>query len=106
MRKLFITCNDEGALYLEAKLNLNMVELLTPPKLEFINKLLPSDPNKMHSHREAFPQVLVQVNIFNCARIAIGTCSLHTILHAICRGPKEEVAFPYLSSASFFFTIE
>ena len=58
----------------------------------------------MHSHREAWPQVLVQVNIFNCARIAIGTCSLHTILHAICRGPKEEVAFPDLRSASFYFS--
>ncbi|KAG4397766.1 hypothetical protein GLYMA_10G209900v4 [Glycine max] len=111
----FITCNDEGALYLEAKVNLNMVEFLTPPKLEFLNKLLPREPNKMHSHRETLPQVLLQVNIFNCGGIAIGTCNLHTLLDgcsgslfqttwaAICRGSKEEVPSPDLSSASSFF---
>ncbi|KAG4933734.1 hypothetical protein JHK87_047736 [Glycine soja] len=94
MTRLFITCSDDGALYLETKLNLNMVEFLTPPKLEFLNKFLPCKPNKMHSHRETLPQVLVQVNIFNYARIAIGICNLHTLLHAICRGSREEVAFP------------
>ena len=57
----------------------------------------------MHSYRETLPQVLVQVNIFNYARIAIGICNLHTLLHAICRGSREEVAFPDLSSASSFF---
>ncbi|KAG5078061.1 hypothetical protein JHK82_056756 [Glycine max] len=99
----FITCNDEGALYLEAKVNLNLIEFLTPPKLEFLNKLFPCEPNKMHSHRETLPQVLVQVNIFNCGGIAIGTCNLHTLLDAIFRGSREEVAFPDLSSASSFF---
>ena len=111
----FITCNDEGALYLEAKVNLNLIEFLTPPKLEFLNKLFPCEPNKMHSHRETLPQVLLQVNIFNCGGIAIGTCNLHTLLDgcsgslfqttwaAICRGSKEEVPSPDLSSASSFF---
>ena len=58
----------------------------------------------MHSHREAWPQVLVQVNIFNCVGIAISTCSLHTLLHVICHDSREEVAFPDLSSASFYFS--
>jgi len=104
MTRLFITCNDEGALYLEAKLNLNMVEFLTPPKLKFLNKLLPCEPNKMHSYRETLPQVLVQVNIFNCGGRAIGTCSLHTLLQAICRDSREEVAFPDLTFASSYFS--
>jgi len=65
--------------------------------------LFPCEPNKMHSHRETLPQVLVQVNIFNCGGIAIGTCNLHTLLDAIFRGSREEVAFPDLSSASSFF---
>ncbi|RDX60711.1 Salutaridinol 7-O-acetyltransferase, partial [Mucuna pruriens] len=111
----FITCNDEGALYLEAKVNHNMVEFLTPPKLEFLNKLLPCEPNKMQSHRETLPQVLVQVNIFKCGGIAIGTCNLHTLLDgcsgslfqttwaAISRGSREEVPSPDFSSASCFF---
>ncbi|KAK7379743.1 hypothetical protein VNO78_34261 [Psophocarpus tetragonolobus] len=111
----FITCNDEGALYLEAKVNHNMVEFLRPPKLDFLNKLLPCEPNKMHSYREALPQVLVQVNIFNCGGIAIGTCNLHTLLDgcsgshfqttwaAICRGSREQVPPPDFSSGSSFF---
>ncbi|KAH1188543.1 Vinorine synthase [Glycine max] len=58
----------------------------------------------MHSHRDAWPQVLVQVNIFNCAGIAIGTCSLHTLLHAICHSSREEVAFHDLSYAFSYFS--
>lgn len=111
----FITCNDEGALFLEAKVNLNMVEFLTPPKLEFLNKLLPCEPNRMHSIGETLPQVLVQVNIFNCGGIAIGTCNLHTLFDgcsgslfqttwaAICRCSKEKLPCPDFSSASNFF---
>ncbi|KAK7343858.1 hypothetical protein VNO77_12938 [Canavalia gladiata] len=111
----FITCNDEGALYLEAKVNQDMVEFLTPPKLEFLNKLLPCEPNKMHSNKEVLPQVLVQVNIFNCGGIAIGTCNLHTLLDgcsgslfqttwaAISRGSKGEVPCPDFTTASSFF---
>ncbi|KAL2324816.1 hypothetical protein Fmac_023874 [Flemingia macrophylla] len=111
----FITCNDEGVVYLEAKVNHHMVEFLTPPRLEFLNKLLPCEPNKMHSNGETLPQVLVQVNIFNCGGIALGTCNLHTLLDgcsgslfqiswaAICRGNKEEVPSPDFTSASSFF---
>ncbi|XP_050890432.1 stemmadenine O-acetyltransferase [Lathyrus oleraceus] len=114
----FITCNDEGAIYLEAKVNQTMVEFLTPPKLQFLNKLLPCEPNKMHQNNgeEDLPQVLVQVNIFNCGGIAIGTCNLHTLLDgcsgslfqttwaAICRGrPSDELPRPDFSSASSFF---
>ncbi|XP_027364669.1 vinorine synthase-like [Abrus precatorius] len=111
----FITCNDEGALYLEAKVNHNMIEFLTPPKLEFLNKLLPCEPNKMHPNGEVLPQVLVQVNMFNCGGIAIGTCNLHTLLDgcsgslfqttwaSICRGSREETPSPDFTSASSFF---
>ncbi|XP_061347025.1 stemmadenine O-acetyltransferase-like [Gastrolobium bilobum] len=111
----FITCNDEGVLFLEAKVNLNMVEFLTPPKLEFLNKLLPCEPNKVHLNGEALPQVLVQVNIFSCGGIAIGTCNLHTLLDgcsgslfystwaAICSGSRQERPHPDFYSASSFF---
>ncbi|XP_004496315.1 limonoid 21-O-acetyltransferse-like [Cicer arietinum] len=111
----FITCNDEGAVFLEAKVNHTMVEFLTPPKLEYLNKLLPCEPNKMHSYDEDLPQVLVQVNIFNCGGIAIGTCNLHTLLDgcsgslfqttwtAICRGCNDDLPRPDLFSASSFF---
>ncbi|GAU15855.1 hypothetical protein TSUD_40760 [Trifolium subterraneum] len=115
----FITCNDEGAVYLEAKVNHTMVEFLNPPKLEFLNKLLPCEPNKMHRNGEDLPQVLVQVNMFNCGGIAIGTCNLHTLLDgcsgslfqttwaAICRGcSSEKLPRPdFFSASSCFPTI-
>ncbi|PNX71623.1 vinorine synthase-like protein, partial [Trifolium pratense] len=115
----FITCNDEGAVYLEAKVNHTMVEFLNPPKLEFLNKLLPCEPNKMHQNGEDLPQVLVQVNMFNCGGIAIGTCHLHTLLDgcsgslfqttwaAICRGcSSDELPHPdFFTASSCFPTI-
>ncbi|WJX20338.1 shikimate O-hydroxycinnamoyltransferase [Trifolium repens] len=115
----FITCNDEGVVYLEAKVNHTMIEFLNPPKLEFLNKLLPCEPNKMHQNGEDLPQVLVQVNMFNCGGIAIGTCNLHTLLDgcsgslfhitwaAICRGcSSEELPRPdFFSASSCFPTI-
>ncbi|GAU50831.1 hypothetical protein TSUD_410920 [Trifolium subterraneum] len=51
-----------------------MVEFLNPPKLEFLNKLLPCEHSEMHQTGEDLPQVLVQVNMFNCGGIAIERC--------------------------------
>ncbi|GAU26981.1 hypothetical protein TSUD_290310 [Trifolium subterraneum] len=96
-----------------------MVEFLNPPKLEFLNKLLPCEPNKMHRNGEDLPQVLVPVNMFNCGGIAIGTCNLHTLLDgcsgrlfqttwaAICRGcSSAKLPCPdFFSASSCFPTI-
>ncbi|XP_020219726.1 stemmadenine O-acetyltransferase [Cajanus cajan] len=110
-----IDCNDEGAIYMEASVNISMGEFLNPPKLEFLNQLLPCEPNKCHSYQEVLPQLLVQVNLFQCGGIAIGLCNLHILLDAyscsaflktwfaICKGSKEEISWPDFFSASSFF---
>lgn len=111
-----IYCNDEGAIYMEASVNINMEEFLNPPKLELLNKLLPCEPNKCHPYQEVLPQLLVQVNLFQCGGIAIGMCNLHILLDAyscsaflktwfaICKGSKEEISsWPDFISASSFF---
>ncbi|KAK7364615.1 hypothetical protein VNO80_13354 [Phaseolus coccineus] len=110
-----IDCNDEGAIYMEASVNTNMEVFLKPPKLELLNKLLPCEPNKCHPHQEVLPQLLVQVNIFQCGGIAIGLCNLHILLDAyscsaflktwfaICKGSKEEISWPDFFSASSSF---
>ncbi|KAI4351408.1 hypothetical protein L6164_005777 [Bauhinia variegata] len=110
-----IICNDEGSPFYEAKVNMSMAEFLKPPKLEFLNKLLPCEPNRIHKATEPLPQVLIQLNSFNCGGIAIGVCNLHTLLDgysgclfkatwaAICRGSRDEVSCPDLSTASSFF---
>ncbi|XP_013445716.2 stemmadenine O-acetyltransferase [Medicago truncatula] len=110
-----IDCNDEGAIYMEASINMEMKEFLSPPKLELINKLLPCEPNKTQPYNEVLPQLLVQVNLFKCGGIAIGLCNLHTILDAhscsiflktwssICNGSRDKICEPNLSIASSFF---
>jgi shikimate O-hydroxycinnamoyltransferase len=110
-----IDCNDEGAIYMEASINMEMKEFLSPPKLELINKLLPCEPNKTQPYNEVLPQILVQVNLFKCGGIAIGLCNLHTILDAyscsiflktwssICNGSRDKICEPNLSIASSFF---
>lgn len=112
-----IDCNDEGAIYIEALVNINMEEFLKPPKLELINKLFPCEPNKTHSYQQVLPQLQVQVNIFKCGGIAIGLCNLHTILDAcscssflrtwssICKGSslRDGMSCPDFCSASSLF---
>ncbi|XP_058746030.1 stemmadenine O-acetyltransferase-like [Vicia villosa] len=110
-----IDCNDEGAIYMEASINMEMEEFLSPPKLELINKLLPCEPNKTHPYNKILPQILVQVNIFKCGGIAIGLCNLHTILDAyscslflkkwssICNGSMDEVCELNFSNSSLIF---
>ncbi|KAK7315504.1 hypothetical protein VNO77_34054 [Canavalia gladiata] len=111
----FIDCNDEGAIYIEASVNISMEEFLKPPKLEFLNQLLPCEPNKVHPHEEVLPQLLIQVNLFQCGGIAIGLCNLHTLLDAyscstflktwstISKGSREEITWPDFFSAPSFF---
>ncbi|XP_027348094.1 vinorine synthase-like [Abrus precatorius] len=110
-----VDCNDEGVIYIEAIVNITMEEFLKPPKLELLNQLLPCEPNKCHPHEEVLPQLLVQVNLFQCGGIAIGLCNLHIFLDAyscstflktwstICKGLKEEISRPDFFSASTFF---
>ncbi|CAI8606808.1 unnamed protein product [Vicia faba] len=110
-----IDCNDEGAIYMEASINMEMEEFLSPPKLELINELLPCEPCKTHPYNEILPQILVQVNIFKCGGIAIGLCNLHTILDAyscslflktwtsICNGSMDEICEPSFSISSSIF---
>jgi len=110
-----IDCNDEGATYMEASINMEMKEFLSPPKLESIEKLLPCEPNKTQPYNKVLPPILVQANLFKCGGIAIGLCNLHTILDAyscsiflktwssICSGSRDKTCEPNFSIASSIF---
>ncbi|KAI4351409.1 hypothetical protein L6164_005778 [Bauhinia variegata] len=101
-------------IFIETTVNITMAEFLNPPKLQFLNKLLPCEPNKVQS-KAILPQLLAQVNIFNCGGIAIALCNLHTILDAcsinaflktwtaICREKRDEISWPDFSSPSSLF---
>ncbi|XP_060169261.1 acetyl-CoA-benzylalcohol acetyltransferase-like [Lycium barbarum] len=70
---LSIHCNDEGAEYVETKVNADLAEFLSQgPKSELLNDLLPTDMTSS-------PLLGVQVNIFNCGGLVMGINISHIL---------------------------
>ncbi|PON64741.1 Transferase [Parasponia andersonii] len=71
----FIDCNDEGIPYSEARVNCQLSHVLKNPILpKELNKFIPFESDDMSD------LVLgVQLNIFECGAIAIGSCISHKI---------------------------
>ncbi|XP_028804523.1 BAHD acyltransferase At5g47980-like [Neltuma alba] len=75
-----IHCNDEGANFIEAKVNCSLSEFLTHPDLVSLHKLLPCDLKiPMESYVGSYISN-IQVNVFDCGGISIGLCISHRIL--------------------------
>ncbi|KAK2987331.1 hypothetical protein RJ640_023632 [Escallonia rubra] len=74
----YIDCNDEGVDYVEAKVSYGLKEFLSQPDLQQIQLLTPNNPGPLESMSGNFV-ISVQVNIFDCGGIAIGTCASHKI---------------------------
>ncbi|CAI0411084.1 unnamed protein product [Linum tenue] len=71
---------EAGVPFVETRIQGHRVsEFLDPPKLEFLNKLLPVEPCCRHTEPGQLPppQVTVQMNTFDCGGIAIGLCFYH-----------------------------
>ncbi|KAF7820143.1 vinorine synthase-like [Senna tora] len=122
-----VSCNDEGAPFLEATANASISEFLNPPRLESLNRLLPIEPYRLlieeggsegevaTSSSSSLPNVAVQVTRFSCGGVAIGVCNLHTVMDAcscgvmmkawsaICREEREEMAWPDFENAFALF---
>ncbi|KAK2998434.1 hypothetical protein RJ639_023547 [Escallonia herrerae] len=74
----YIDCNDEGVYYVEAKVSYGLKEFLSQPDVQLIQLLTPNNPLPLESMSGNYV-FLVQVNIFDCGGIAIGTCASHKI---------------------------
>ncbi|XP_059658975.1 stemmadenine O-acetyltransferase-like [Cornus florida] len=74
---LLIGCSDEGADFLEAKVNCPLSEVLKQPEADVLNHFLPQDYHCCKSHMEVL--LATQVNIFSCGGMAIGVCMSHKI---------------------------
>ncbi|TYJ34772.1 hypothetical protein E1A91_A05G192400v1 [Gossypium mustelinum] len=109
---LSITCDDQGAYFVEARVNCHLHEFLNRPDLLLLPKFLPRDFNS----KEPVAGTCVtniQVNMFRCGGMAIGICISHKILDgaalstflkawtATARGCKE-VIYPNFISTSLF----
>ncbi|XP_020537462.1 stemmadenine O-acetyltransferase isoform X2 [Jatropha curcas] len=74
-----IDCNDDGAPYVEARVNGDMsTVLIQEPEIHKLEKLLPCNPHDLSS------QVILaaQINHFDCGGIAISVCIWHAIADA------------------------
>ncbi|KAK2997835.1 hypothetical protein RJ639_025611 [Escallonia herrerae] len=74
----YIDCNDEGVYYVEAKVSYGLKEFLSQPDVQLIQLLTPNNPLPLESMSGNYV-FLVQVNIFDCGGLAIGTCGSHKI---------------------------
>ncbi|CAN1280662.1 Stemmadenine O-acetyltransferase [Linum perenne] len=77
--KLYIHDFKSGVPFIDARIHgQTLVDFLQPPKLEFLNELLPIEPICLHPRNG--PQVAVQLNTFDCGGIAIGLSFHHRII--------------------------
>ncbi|KAK8272135.1 hypothetical protein V6Z11_D11G310800 [Gossypium hirsutum] len=77
---LSIACNDEGAYYVEARVNLPLSAFLNLPDSSYVSQLL-HESNWAETSAEGYI-TMIQVTTFACGGIAIGTFLSHAIADA------------------------
>ncbi|OWM70692.1 hypothetical protein CDL15_Pgr014365 [Punica granatum] len=83
---LYVDCNDGGARFVEASVNMSITQFLTDPDLVLFNKLLPSNEFVIGEFPEPTHTVNIQVNVFRCGGIALGICNTHRLHDGIALG--------------------
>ncbi|WCJ44698.1 HXXXD-type acyl-transferase family protein [Euphorbia peplus] len=74
-----VDCNDEGACFVETRVNCTLEEFLTKPDLLLISSFLPCEFVSDESLVGTFA-TNVQANVFECDGIAVGICISHKLL--------------------------
>ncbi|GMJ12485.1 hypothetical protein like AT3G30280 [Hibiscus trionum] len=106
-----IDCNDEGAFFVEAKVNIQLSHFLSQPDLNLMDHFLPTtDPTTMELSNGAM--FLVRFTSFTCGGVAIcfslthklaDVSALHTLVQtwsSLCRGSSNPVT-PLLIGENF-----
>ncbi|CAL5374848.1 unnamed protein product [Camellia sinensis] len=112
-KNLYIECNDEGVLYLEAQVNCQLSQIIGQqpinPHVE-LNKLLPFD--RLNDAGDVL--LAIQVTVFKCGGMAIGMCFSHKIADGLststfanswasaARAGHSNMVCPRLDSATYF----
>ncbi|KAK3034185.1 hypothetical protein RJ639_034325 [Escallonia herrerae] len=109
---LHVECNDEGVLYVQARVNEQLSNFLSKPNKQHIHKLLPYDLSSTDSISEPYV-AMIQVNFFSCGGIAISICTSHKIIDgdsyatfllawaATARGSSEQVNPRFIGQSLF-----
>ncbi|XP_027337109.1 vinorine synthase-like [Abrus precatorius] len=72
-----IECNNEGVLFIESRVPIELSNIFEAPQLHDITELFPFDPyNPGTEHKE---NMAVQLNQFTCGGIAVGACFSHKV---------------------------
>ncbi|XP_050204318.1 stemmadenine O-acetyltransferase-like isoform X2 [Mercurialis annua] len=77
---LYINCNDNGVFYTEAKISCCLLDILGKPDSKTMFNLLPGNSSFMEWSGNRIPVAMIQVNIFKCGGVAIGTKTSHKII--------------------------
>lgn len=110
---LWLSCNDQGAAFLEARVGGLLSALLRRPDVAAVDALLPCGRRCAGANREGL-LLAIQVNVFDCGGLAIGVCISHKIADglslamflktwaAVSRGAAGTVCPPTFDMASLF----
>ncbi|KAK3443272.1 hypothetical protein EUGRSUZ_B03225 [Eucalyptus grandis] len=75
---LYVDCNDEGALYVEARVRCKLSDILENPEPRVMNRFLPCELDNVQD----LP-VAVQVNFFECGGLALSLLISHKVADAL-----------------------
>ncbi|KAL8110881.1 stemmadenine O-acetyltransferase-like [Apium graveolens] len=75
----YVDCNDEGAQYVEARVNCDLKDIIRDPIPNELTKLLPLELDDANVDLN----FAVQVNFFKCGGIAIGAVIFHKLADAL-----------------------
>ncbi|XP_050218194.1 stemmadenine O-acetyltransferase-like [Mercurialis annua] len=78
VRNLSVDCNDEGALFLQAKVNISASEIVRNPETSMLYQLFPFNPYKS-TPGENTVITGVQATVFECGSVGIGVCVSHKV---------------------------
>ncbi|XP_024196028.1 BAHD acyltransferase At5g47980 [Rosa chinensis] len=81
---LSICCNDNGAAFIQTRVNCPISKVLEKPHPQILNQLLPIDIESTFESTGYL--LLVQVNFFECGGLAIGVSISHKIADGFTRG--------------------
>ncbi|KAG8640040.1 BAHD acyltransferase At5g47980 [Manihot esculenta] len=77
-----IECNDEGALFVEARVDCLLSKFLEKPNNQLTRKLIPVDIVGFSEEHKGSVLLLVQASFFSCGGLAIGVSISHKIADA------------------------
>ncbi|XP_047947269.1 pelargonidin 3-O-(6-caffeoylglucoside) 5-O-(6-O-malonylglucoside) 4'''-malonyltransferase-like [Salvia hispanica] len=107
-----VDCSDQGALLIEANVDLQLLEVMNLDAVEELNDILPCEIGE--ADEETDPILLVQLTRFKCGGVAISICISHRVIDAgslgtfisawtnTARGETREEICPVFNGPVFF----